>query len=131
MAERLPCQVCDRSLVPLKDGTSRSHTPHRAGTGGEAHEYRRCPGSGHRLARWPVGQRLQHHTTGVWEVVEDRAAATRWADYLIRCVEPTIGFSGEPMEPVGKELVVHGEYMHRDGWAPVEAGSPDSDGGEG
>lgn len=126
-SKRLPCQVCGRSLVPLRDGTSRSHTPRRRGTGGR--EYARCQGSGYRLARWPVGQRLRHHTTGIWEVVEDRAATTRWADYLIRCVEPTRSLSGDGyMEEPGKETVAHGEYMHRHGWTPVADPEGESDG---
>ncbi|HSC20710.1 MAG TPA: hypothetical protein VLC07_03190 [Solirubrobacterales bacterium] len=119
MSVRLPCQVCERPLVPLKDGTSRRHTPGRPGNGGG--EYARCPGSGYRLARWPVGQRLWHHTTGIWEIVEDRADSTPYADYLIRCVKPTTGYDGNPMEPVGKDLVAHGEYMHRHGWTPAPA----------
>jgi hypothetical protein len=75
MSERMLCQVCGRPLVPLKDGTSRQHTPHRAGTGGG--EYYRCPGSGYRMARWPVGQRLIHHTGMVWEVIEARVGHRR------------------------------------------------------
>lgn len=118
MGDRLPCQVCGRLLVALKDGTSRPHTPHRAGTGGG--EYHRCSGSGYRLARWPIGQKLRHHTTGIWEIVEDRTDSTPYADYLVRCINPTLGFDNKPMEPVGKTLTAHGEYMHRHGWTPVD-----------
>jgi hypothetical protein len=106
--ERLPCQVCGVRLAPRADGLARPHGRHYD-----------CRGVGYRLARWPVGQRLQHHTTGVWEVVEDHAA-TRWADYLIRCVTPTRSLSGGGfMEEPGVEVVVHGEYLHRHGWTPV------------
>lgn len=109
---RLPCQVCGRLLVPLKDGTSRQHTPYRAGTGGG--EYYRCNGSGYRMARWPVGQRLIHHTGMIWEVIEDRGG--RWGDYLIRCVD--LNGHQSQYESVGREMVAHGEYLHRHGWWP-------------
>lgn len=87
-AERLSCQVCGRRLVPLKDGTSRNHVA-RPG----AEDY--CQGSGYRLARCPVGQRLRHHGGSVWEVVEDRervpagpaegAPGARWSRTASTC----------------------------------------------
>jgi len=111
---RLPCQVCGRQLVPLRDGTSRGHTPVRRGTGGM--DGARCKGSGYRLARWPIGQHLQHHTGSVWRIVGDRG---RDGDYLIRCVQES-WLEG----PSGKEMTVHGEYMHRHGWTPLTEWTP-------
>lgn len=110
---RVQCQVCGRALVPLSDGTSRNHTPRRGLEG-------YCKGSRHRLARWPVGQRLRHHGGSVWEVVEDRGG--RWGDYLIRCVVGQRSLWREEwLEEPGREMVTHGEYMHRDGWRPIDA----------
>ena len=110
MGEPMPCQVCGRLLVPLRDGTSRSHTPRRAGTGGG--EYNRCPGSRYPLARWTVGQRLIHHTGMIWEVVEDQGGP--YGNYLIRCVD--LNGHDSRYESVGREMVAHGEYLHRHGW---------------
>jgi hypothetical protein len=113
-AERLPCQVCGRPLVPLRDGTSRNHVPRR---GGHYEDY--CQGSGHRLARWLVGQRLRHHGGSVWEVVED--VGGRWDDYVVRCVVGARSFDGDRwLEAPGKTMRVHGEYVHRHGWTPVD-----------
>lgn len=104
----MPCQVCGRRLVPLGDGTSRDHVARR---GHESY----CRGSRHRLARWVVGQRLRHHGGSVWEVVEDRGG--RWGDYLLRCVVGTRSYDGDRwLDEPGREMVAHGEYMHRDGW---------------
>lgn len=95
---KLPCQVCGRRLALTRDGLVK---PHKIGTT----ERVACRGVGYRHARWPVGQRLQHHTGSVWEVVEDRGG--QYDDYLIRCVED-------------EEMVItHGEYMHRHGWTPI------------
>lgn len=117
MAERVPCQVCGRRLAPLRDGTARNHVPRR---GRPDQDY--CGGSRHRLARWPVGQRLVHHGGSVWEVVEDRDSSTRWGDYLIRCVVGSRSFVNREkwLEEPGKTMVAHGEYLHRDGWRPVD-----------
>lgn len=109
--ERLPCQVCGARLVPRADGLAPSH---RGG---------RCPGRGYRLARWPVGQRLRHHAGSEWEVVEDRGGPL--GDYLIRCVVGTKREGWIGGEEAGREMVAHGEYMHRHGWTPVEAGGGD------
>jgi hypothetical protein len=87
------------------DGLARPH-----GRGG------RCQGTGYRLARWPVEQRLVHYTGSVFEIVEDLGG--RWGDYLVTCVWSQTGFDGKPMEEVGRERVFHGEYLHRDGWVP-------------
>lgn len=106
MTQRLPCQVCGRQLVPLKDGTARPHRHHRSYSG-------RCQGSGYRMARWEVGQRLRHHAGSVWEVIEDRGG--RYGDYLIRCVASS---PWPKSEQAGNETVTHGEYMHRHGWTP-------------
>ena len=116
---RLPCQVCDRMLSPLKDGTSRPHTPGRAGTGGG--EYHRCSGSGYRLARWEVGQRLHHHAGSVWVVMEDRRGhGYGGGDYLLECVIGTTRPGVVGGEEKGKTEVAHGEYMHRHGWLTPE-----------
>jgi hypothetical protein len=104
---RVPCQVCGRRLVPLRDGTSRYHCRRRGS------DY--CHGSRHRVARWPVGQRLRHHAGSVWEVVEDLGGM--YGDYLLRCVVGTPGWMGG--EKVGNEMRAHGEYMHRDGWRVI------------
>jgi hypothetical protein len=110
--ERLPCQVCGRLLVPLGDGTARNHTyKRRSGW--------RCQGSGYRLARWPVGQFLRHHSGDIWRVLEDRGG--EWGDYYLRCVEG---------REDGREMVAHGEYMHfRNGFRIVrladDVGFPD------
>lgn len=118
MADRLPCQVCGRALVPLSDGTSRSHTPRRRGCGGA--EGAHCPGSGFRLARWLTGQVLQHHSGEIWEVVEDHVASPIYGlpgpDYLLRCLDTRKGSVDTRM---GRETVCHCEYMHRHGWIPV------------
>ena len=107
---RLPCQVCGRRLVPLKNGLHREHV---------VSPRVRCSGSGYRAARWPVGQRLRHHAGTVWEVVEDRGG--RWGDYLLRRLpHPVPDWINE--RPVGSEMVTHGEYMHRHGWEPYEGG---------
>lgn len=108
---RLPCQVCGRSLVPLSDGTSRNHNWRHG-----SEDY--CQGSRHRLERWPVGQQLRHHGGSVWEVIEDRGG--RHGDYLVRCVVGQRSMWREEwVEAPGREMVTHGEYMHRDGWRPI------------
>lgn len=104
---RVVCQVCLRPLVPLTDGTARNHV-RRPG----AEDY--CGGSGHRLARWPVGQRLRHHAGSVWEVTGDAGGVD---DYLLVCVVGTPGWAGG--EKQGKRMTVHAEYMHRDGWREI------------
>jgi len=105
---KLPCQVCGRELALRRDGLVKPHKYAR-GLGQEA-DY--CNGTGYRHDRWPVGQRLQHHTGSIWEIAEDRRG--QHGDYLIRCVE------GSWLEPAtGKEMVAHGEYMHRHGWTPI------------
>lgn len=111
MAERVPCQVCGRRLVPLKSGLHRYHAPPRSAP------HTRCQGVGYRAERWPVGQQLRHHAGSLWEVVEDRGASTRWGDYLLRCLWVP---KGVRERLVGTEMVTHGEYMHRHGWNPVE-----------
>lgn len=101
MAERVLCQVCGRMLVPKRDGTARYHNsyPHQSGW--------RCQGSGYRMARWAVGQHLHHHSGDLWEVAEDRGG--RYGDYYLRCL------AGREK---GREMIAHGEYMHRHGWQP-------------
>lgn len=107
---RVQCQVCGRMLVPLKDGTSRRHLPRRYASHVEPVDRSLCRGSGHQLARWDVGQILQHHSGDFWQVAEDRGG--RWGDYLMQC------FHGREN---GREMVAHGEYMHRHGWTPTVA----------
>ncbi len=115
-SERLACQVCRRSLAPLKDGTARHHNAHRG-----AEDY--CKGSGFRLARWDVGQHLLHHGGSVWVVDEDRGGP--WGDYLIRCVVGTRNWDGDAwLEEPGRTKVAHGEYLHRDGWKPIVRSEP-------
>lgn len=107
MAERLPCQVCGRPLTTRPDGLTRDH---RA-PGQEP--YGRCRGAGYRHARWEVGQRLAHHSSGIWVVFAD--VGGDYGDYWIRCL------SGSEKD---RDLMAHGEYMHRHGWSPVEAPVP-------
>lgn len=105
---RLPCQVCGRSLAVRNDGLVKPHKP--PGVSGKY--YSNCRGTGFRHARWPVGQRLMHHSGSVWRVDEDRGNG----DYLVRCVDTSRAIShGE----WGREMVAHGEYLHRDGWTPA------------
>lgn len=101
----IECQGCRRLLAPLRDGTSRDHNTTRGGSNGY-----RCPSSGYRLARWEVGQRLRHHSGDLWLVAEDLGG--QWGDYLMRCL------AGNEK---GREMVAHGEYMHRDGWTAVDS----------
>lgn len=111
--KRLPCQVCGRRLTLRRDGLVK---PHKApGSRGWDSDY--CRGTGYRHDRWRAGQRLQHHSSGVWVVVEDRDASTEWGDYLIRCIDTGGALS---LEEFGREIVAHGEYMHRHGWTPVD-----------
>jgi hypothetical protein len=109
---RVMCQCCRRMLVPLKDGTARNHVRRRG-----AEDY--CQGSGYRLARWEVDQRLRHHSGGVWEIAEDIGG--EHGDYLLRCVFGTRSFNDPDrwLEHPGKTMRTHGEYMHRHGWTPV------------
>lgn len=100
--EHLPCQVCGRSLATRPDGLVK---PHKQRRGAEDN----CRGAGYRHARWEVGQQLQHHSSGVWEVFDD--VGGEYGDYWIRCL------SGSEK---GRNLMAHGEYMHRHGWTPVE-----------
>jgi len=105
----IDCEVCGRSLSLLGDGKVRHHK--RPGRRGAYVDY--CSGSGHRQVRWTVGQRLRHHAGSLWAVVEDRKD-TPHRDYLVRCLDGAKG------NDTGDILVAHGEYMHRDGWTPVE-----------
>jgi hypothetical protein len=103
------CQVCGRMLVPLKDGTSRSHIPgsrRRRNPDGFDREY--CQGAGYRLARWQPGQRLRHHSGDVWVIEEDQGGM--WGDYLMHCLDG---------RERGRTMVAHGEYMHRHGWTAL------------
>lgn len=120
MPERLPCQVCGRRLVPLKDGTARNHVSHRG-----AEDY--CQGSRYRLARWEVGQQLVHHSGAVFVVREDRGG--QHGDYLIECRDGlrSLWRPDEWLEEPGRTIVAHGEYMHRHGWTPL---APASEGTE-
>lgn len=79
-----------------------------------------CPGSGHRLARWEVGQHLRHHGGSLWRVEEDRDRSSRWGDYLIVCVVGSRSYADPEkwLEEPGKTMITHGEYMHRNGWRP-------------
>lgn len=113
MAERIPCQVCRRELVPLRDGTSRRHRAPRS-----YEPWSACQGSGYRLARWEVGQRLLHHTGSVWVVEEDRDATTKWGDYIVRCIDVSRAVNDNED---GRVMVAHGEYLHRHGWEPLPA----------
>lgn len=111
------CQVCGRTVQVLKDGTSRAHKRRKNARDIYA-DY--CGGSGYRNARWPVGQRLRHHGGSVWEVVEDRGGT--YGDYLVRCVVGQRSmWRDEWVETPGREMVTHGEYMHRHGWTAVES----------
>jgi hypothetical protein len=109
-SDRVSCQVCGRRLVPLKTGLHRNHKAPRT-----YEPYSYCKGSGYRAERWVVGQRLRHHGGSIWEVVEDRGG--RYGDYLIRCeVGQRSLWRDEWVEAPGREMVTHGEYMHRHGW---------------
>lgn len=103
MADRVKCQGCGRLLVPLRDGTARNHSTRR-GSG------YRCPSSGYRLARWTVGQKLRHHTSGIWVIDADLGG--EYGDYEVRCLTGV---------EKGRVMVAHGEYMHRHGWTPIGA----------
>lgn len=107
LTRQIACQVCGRKLVPLKDGTSRRHYADRRRPGQDAYDRSHCRGSGYRLARWPVGQELYHHSGDRWLVVEDRGGT--YGDYWLRCL---VG------REQCREMVAHGEYMHRHGWMP-------------
>ena len=111
--KRLPCQVCGRALTLRRDGLVKPHK-RRKGLGWDA-DY--CRGTSYRHVRWSVGQRLQHYSSGVWIVIEDRDDRSEWGDYLIRCIDTLGALSREEM---GREMVTHGEYMHRHGWTPIE-----------
>lgn len=95
-------------LVPLKDGTSRNHYRHRYPATIDRYDRVYCKGAGYRLARWKPRQQLRHHSGDVWEVVEDRGG--RYGDYWLRCL------AGREK---GREMLAHGEYMHRHGWTPL------------
>lgn len=72
---------------------------------------------------YEVGQRLVHHSGAVWEVVanelpgvgewEDGMVAVA-GDYRIRCVSLTRYANRH--ERVGREMRVHPDYLHGDGW---------------
>lgn len=94
-------------LAQLKDGTSRAHYPTARSNATYRYDRDRCPGSGYRMARWPVGQKLRHHSGDVWEVLEDIGG--RYGDYRLGCL------AGREK---GREMDAHGEYMHRHGWEP-------------
>jgi hypothetical protein len=113
MSARIPCQCCMRLLVPKADGTSRNHFSTRHSYG-EREDY--CQGSGYRLDRWPIGQRLEHYTGQVWEVA-DRSEYRGYGvpGYTMRCVVQTI----EKSRPPGTVESFSAEYLHRDGWTPV------------
>jgi hypothetical protein len=109
MTDRIPCQVCGRRLVPLKSGLTRNHKPRGS------HEPHTCQGSGYRAARWPVGQCLRHHAGSLWDVLEDHGRAG--SDYLLHLLwKPDWIIE----RPAGTTMVVHGEYMHRNGWEPAD-----------
>ena len=107
MSERLPCQVCGRLLTTTTNGLTRRHRAPHGERGSD------CRGVGYRHARWEVGQQLRHHSSGVWEVFAD--VGGRYGDYWIRCL------SGSEK---GRNLMAHGEYMHRHGWTPFQAAVP-------
>lgn len=108
---RLPCQVCGRLLVTQRSGLTRAHK-----APGASEPYAYCQGTGYRQARWPVGQRLRHHSGSEWVVDEDRGG--RYGDYIVRCVDVSRAVNDRERDRV---MVAHGEYMHRHGWEPVEA----------
>lgn len=99
------CQVCQRSVQILRNGTSRYH-----GRG-------RCPGSGYRVARWSAGQRLYHHSGDIWQIVGEQPCRFNTLeraypdDYLVECV------AGREQ---GRKDSFHAEYMHRHGWYAAE-----------
>lgn len=107
MTDRMPCQVCGRTLAVRRDGTTK---PHNARSRNGHH----CQGSRYRHARWPVGQQLVHHAGSVWEVVADLGA---WGGaYRLRLVSNPPGDWRTPEGEPGMVRTFHGEYMHRDGW---------------
>lgn len=108
---RIPCQCCGRRLVPLADGTSRRHYSTRHSYG-EREDH--CQGSGYRLDRWPIGQRLEHYTGQIWEV-DDHVTNGGYPAYWMRCVVQTI----ETFRPPGTVERFNAEYLHRHGWTPV------------
>lgn len=119
MAERIRCQVCGRQLVPRADGTSRHHFARRKLHVDDDRDL--CSGSGQRLARWHVGQNLQHHSGSRWVVDEDIGG--RWGDYLIRCTEASPLSPPDTDDREGRTVRVHGEYLHRHGWVPISVPS--------
>lgn len=104
------CEVCGRPVQLHGGGRVRLHKPHR--NAGIYASF--CGGSGRRQTRWPVGQRLRHHSGTVWVVREDRVDSSTYRDYLIECID--LGVLVSRYEEVGRQMVVHGEYLHRDGW---------------
>jgi hypothetical protein len=110
------CQVCGRSVQVLRDGTSRAHK-RRSNTRDIWADY--CSGSKHRVALWPVGQRLRHHSGDLWEITAANLPGDgKWhngslempGDYLLRCL------AGREQS---REMRAHAEYLHRHGWNPV------------
>jgi hypothetical protein len=95
-------------LAVKKDGTSRDHYPTARSNTTFRYDRERCAGSGYRLERWKPRQQFRHYSGDVWEIVEDRGG--QHGDYFLRCL------SGREK---GREMVAHGEYMHRDGWTPL------------
>lgn len=78
------------------------------------------------LTRYEAGQRLVHHSGAVWEIVDnDLPGRGEWeggmvavaGDYLIRCESLTA--SANRHESVGREMRVHPDYLHGDGWRPA------------
>jgi hypothetical protein len=107
---RLKCQVCGRMLAAKSDGTSWNHYSYRYPATIVRADRSYCPGSGFQLARWKPRQQLRHHSGDIWEVVGTSGPGLVGGDYFIRCV------SGRE---AGREMVAHGEYMHRHGWTPL------------
>lgn len=107
MSERLPCQVCGRSLTVQNNGLTKRHK-----APGDRGKYAPdCRGAGYRQARWEPGQELRHHAGDLWLVVGDVKADPRFAvagdDYRLRCLQG---------REEGREMGAHAEYMHRHGW---------------
>jgi hypothetical protein len=112
------CQVCEREVQVLRDGTSRPHK-RRANTRDIYSDY--CGGSGYRNALWPAGQLLRHHSGDLWEIVAvDLAGDGTWHDGSLAMPGDYEMWCRAGREE-GRKMRAHAEYLHRHGWTPYEA----------
>lgn len=80
---------------------------------------------------YAVGTRLVHHTGSVWEVTKAELPGDgkTWregsilceGDYRIRCVRV---FAEASVEREGRDMRVHRDYLHGDGWRVVAGAQP-------